>query len=57
METKTKNKLNKNKHVIFRLTENQFNLLNEMAAKHEQKRSEFIRYHFMNLLNSYKNGK
>ena len=56
METKTKNKLNKNKTVIFRLTENQFNLLEEMAAKHEQKRSEFIRYHFINLLKSYKNG-
>jgi len=55
METKTKNKLDKNKIVIFRVTENQFNLLNEMAAKHEQKRSEFVRYHFMNLLNSYKN--
>ena len=56
METKTKNKLNKNKMVIFRLTENQFNLLEEMAAKHEQKRSEFIRYNFINLIKSYKNG-
>jgi len=55
METKTKNKLDKNKVVNFRLTENQFNLLEEMAAKHEQKRSEFIRYHFINLLKSYKN--
>ena len=55
METKIKNKFNKTKLLIVRLTEKQFKLINEMAYKHELTKSEFVRTHFISLLNSYEN--
>jgi hypothetical protein len=55
METKNKSKFNKTKLLIVRLTEKQFNLINKMADKHELTKSEFVRTHFISLLNSYEN--
>ena len=46
-------KINKTKIVVFRLTEKDINLLDAHATKHEQTRSEFVRIHFINLLNKY----
>ena len=46
-------RLNKTKIVVFRLTEKEINLLDLHATKHEQSRSEFVRIHFINLLNKY----
>jgi metal-responsive CopG/Arc/MetJ family transcriptional regulator len=50
-------KINKTKIVVFRLTEKEINLLDLHATKHEQSRSEFVRTHFINLLNTYSNEK
>ena len=47
----------KNKIVIVRLTDKQQELLDKEARKHEQTRSEFVRTHFINLLNTYSNEK
>ena len=47
----------KNRIVIVRLTEQQQELLDKEAQKHEQTRSEFVRTHFINLLNTYSNEK
>jgi uncharacterized protein (DUF1778 family) len=47
----------KNKLVIVRLTEQQQELLDKEAQRHEQTRSEFVRTHFINLLNTYSNEK
>ena len=55
METKNKSKFNKTKLLIVRLTEKQFKLINEMAYKHELTKIEFVRTHFISLLNSYEN--
>ena len=46
-------KLNKTKIVVFRLTEKEVKLLDEHATKHAQTRSDFVRTHFINLLNKY----
>ena len=46
-------KINKTKIVVFRLTEKEIQLLDAHATKHEQTRSEFVRTHFINLLNKY----
>ena len=46
-------KLNKTKIVVFRLTEKEIKLLDEQATKHAQTRSDFVRTHFINLLNKY----
>lgn len=43
----------KNKIVIVRLTDKQQELLDKEAQRHEQTRSEFVRTHFINLLNTY----
>jgi len=48
-------KINKTKIVVFRLTEKEIILLDAHAKKHEQTRSEFVRTHFINLLNTYSN--
>ena len=47
----------KNRIVIVRLTDKQQELLDREAHKHEQTRSEFVRTHFINLLNTYSNEK
>lgn len=47
----------KNRIVIVRLTDKQQQLLDKEAHKHEQTRSEFVRTHFINLLNTYSNEK
>jgi uncharacterized protein (DUF1778 family) len=47
----------KNRIVIVRLTEQQQELLDKEAQKHEQTRSEFVRTHFINLLQTYSNEK
>ena len=47
----------KNRIVIVRLTDKQQELLDKEAHKHEQTRSEFVRTHFINLLNTYSNEK
>ena len=47
----------KTKIVVFRLTEKEIQLLDAHAKKHEQTRSEFVRTHFINLLNTYSNEK
>jgi hypothetical protein len=47
----------KNRIVIVRLTDKQQELLDKEARKHEQTRSEFVRTHFINLLNTYSNEK
>jgi|Laugrespbdmm15sn_2_1035079.scaffolds.fasta_scaffold41328_3 metal-responsive CopG/Arc/MetJ family transcriptional regulator len=57
METKNKSKHIKTKMLSIRLTEKQLNFVDEIADKHELNRSEFVRYHFINSLTSYKNGK
>jgi metal-responsive CopG/Arc/MetJ family transcriptional regulator len=46
-------RIHKTKIVVFRLTEKEINLLDAHAKKHEQSRSEFVRTHFINLLNNY----
>jgi hypothetical protein len=46
-------RIHKTKIVVFRLTEKEINLLDAHAKKHEQSRSEFVRNHFINLLNTY----
>lgn len=46
-------KINKTKIVVFRLTEKEIILLDAHAKKHEQSRSEFVRFHFINLLKNY----
>jgi len=43
----------KTKVVVFRLTEKEIILLDAHAKNHEQSRSEFVRTHFINLLNTY----
>jgi metal-responsive CopG/Arc/MetJ family transcriptional regulator len=50
-------RIHKTKIVVFRLTEKEINLLDAHAKKHEQTRSEFVRTHFINLLNTYSNEK
>ena len=50
-------KINKTKVVVFRLTEKEVKLLDAHATKHEQTRSDFVRTHFINLLNTYSNEK
>ena len=47
----------KNRIVIVRLTDKQQELLDKEAQRHEQTRSEFVRTHFINLLNTYSNEK
>ena len=43
----------KTKLLIVRLTEKQLQTINVIAEKHEQTKSEFVRTHFLNLLNNY----
>ena len=43
----------KTKLLIVRLTEKQLQTINVIAEKHEQTKSEFVRTHFINLLNNY----
>lgn len=45
----------KTKLLIVRLTEKQLQIIDKIAEKHEQNRSEFTRTHFINLLNTYSN--
>jgi hypothetical protein len=43
----------KTKNLIVRVTEKQLQIIDKIAEKHEQTRSEFTRTHFINLLNTY----
>jgi uncharacterized protein (DUF1778 family) len=43
----------KTKNLIVRVTEKQLQIIDKIAEKHQQNRSEFTRTHFLNLLNTY----